>query len=265
MGKSFPLNLSLKSERTSSFTSLGSLTIEAALVVPIFFFAMLCLVYLFEIMAVRTEIRGALYSAGKEIGETSYVSSVLSTANLKQRIVNHVGKERIDNSIIENGASGLKCIKTLVNEKTDIMQLSVEYAVRIPVLFFELPAITYEETISIKGWTGNAAKSEEDTERQVVYITENGTVYHRQMSCTYLEVRVRGIIAHTIGEARNASGGKYYECELCGKGSHVGILYVSEYGTRYHTTLSCSKIRRNVYAVLLEDVTDRKGCDKCAN
>lgn len=265
MGKSFPHNLSSKKERTSSFTSLGSLTIEAALVVPLFFFAMLCMVYLFEIMAVRTEIRGALYSAGRNIGEQSYASSILSATNLKQRIVEHVGKERIEHSIIEEGTKGISCFKTLVNEKTDVMQLTVEYSVRIPVLLFRLPPIACEETIRIKGWTGKTPQSAEDTEREVVYITENGTVYHKQMSCTYLDVRVRGIIAQTIGEARNASGGKYYECELCGKGKHIGILYVSEYGTRYHTTLSCSKIKRNVYAIPLEDAGERKGCEKCAN
>ena len=265
MDKPFPQNLSSTSERASAFTSRGSMTVEAALVVPLFFLAMLCLVYSFEIMAVRIEIRGALYSAGKEIGEQSYISSVLSATNLKQRIIDHVGKERIENSIIEDGADGLHCFKTLINEKTDVMQLSVEYSVRVPIVLFELPSISYEETLRIKGWTGNGIDAEEDKQREVVYITENGTVYHKQMSCTYLDVRVRGIIAHTIEEARNASGGKYYECELCGKGSHVGILYVSEYGTRYHTTLSCSKIKRNVYAIPLEDARGRKGCEKCVN
>ena len=265
MGNSFPLNLSSNSERTSAFTSWGSLTVEAALVVPFFFFAMLCLVYLFEIMAVRTEVRGALYDAGKEIGEQCYVSPILSAASLKSRIVTHIGKERIENSLIKDGVQGLHCYKTLVNEKTAVMQLSIQYEIQIPLLFFKLPSVTYEERILLKGWTGDVIEEEEEKETEVVYVTENGTVYHKEMSCTYLEVRVKGIIAHTIGEARNASGGKYYECELCGEGSHYGILYVSEYGTRYHTTLSCSKIKRNVYAIPLEDAKGRKGCEKCVN
>lgn len=266
MGNSFPLNLSTKSERTSAFTSRGSMTVEAALVVPVFFFAMLCFVYLFEIMAVRTEVRGALYCAGKEIGEQCYVSPILSAASLKSRIVSHMGSKRIEKSLIKDGVQGIHCYKTLVNEKTAVMQLSVEYEIQLPVPLFQLPAVTYEERFRLKGWTGEVKESDEkEEETEVVYITENGTVYHKEMSCTYLEVRVRGIIAHTIGDARNASGGKYYECELCGKGSHYGILYVSEYGTRYHTTLSCSKIKRNVYAVPLEDAKGRKGCEKCVN
>ena len=264
MDNSFPLNLSTQSERTSAFTSCGSMTLEAALVVPIFFFAMLCMTYLFEIMVVRTEVRGALYQAGKEIGEQSYLSPVLSAASLKTRLVNHMGKERIENSLIKNGTQGLRCFKTLVNEKTAVMQLSVEYDIQLSVLFFDLPSGTFEETFRLKGWKGEVQEEkEEEEETEVVYITENGTVYHKDMSCTYLDVRVRGIIAKTIGDARNASGGKYYECELCKDKSHCGILYVSEYGTRYHTTLSCSKIKRNVYAVPLEDVADRKGCEKC--
>ena len=63
----------LKKERISAFASRGSLTLEAAIVVPIFFFAMLCLAYLLEMMAIQTTVRNALYSAGREVAKEVYV------------------------------------------------------------------------------------------------------------------------------------------------------------------------------------------------
>ena len=50
-------------KRTSVCTLQGSLSIEAALALPLFVFAMVCVLYLFEIMATQTVIKSALHSA----------------------------------------------------------------------------------------------------------------------------------------------------------------------------------------------------------
>ena len=44
----------------------ASVTIEAALAVPIFFFALVCLIYLLELMAIGTAVRSGLQYAGKQ-------------------------------------------------------------------------------------------------------------------------------------------------------------------------------------------------------
>ena len=251
-----------KKERTSVFASKGSLSIEAAIVIPIFFFAVLCLVFLLEMMAIRVSIQNALTSVGKELGQQAYVSAMISTPAIREKIVDHVGRERLERSMIVNGVEGIDCSNSVSNWNTAIMDLSVKYQIEIPVLMFRIPVIFCEETLRVKGWTGYVDTSNEDN-KDVVYITDYGTVYHEDISCTYLEIAVRGIIAHTIGEARNQSGGKYYACEKCGKDPHCGILYVADYGDRYHSSLNCKKIQRNVYAVSRDEVLGRGGCSKC--
>lgn len=55
------------SERVSVFTSRkGSITVEVAIAVPIFFLAVVCLLYLMEMMAVQTAVRSGLQYAGKK-------------------------------------------------------------------------------------------------------------------------------------------------------------------------------------------------------
>lgn len=44
----------------------ASVTIEAALAVPVFFFALVCLIYLLELMAIGTAVRSGLQYAGKQ-------------------------------------------------------------------------------------------------------------------------------------------------------------------------------------------------------
>ena len=258
----FPIIFPIRKERASVFASKGSLSLEAAIVIPIFFFAVLCLVFLLEMMAIRVAIRNALTSVGKELSQQAYVSAMISTPAIREKIVKQVGKERIERSMIVHGAEGIDCSNSASNWSTAIMDLSVKYRIEIPVLMFRIPIIFCEETLRVKGWTGYVATGSGGN-TDVVYITDYGTVYHEDISCTYLEIAVRGIIANTIGDARNQSGGKYYACEKCGKEAHCGILYVADYGDRYHTSLNCKKIQRNVYAVLRHEVLGRGGCSKC--
>ena len=260
--KHFHLIFRIKGERASVFTSKGSLSLEAALVIPIFFFAMLCLAFLLEMMALQVSMQNALYSVGKELSQQAYVSPMISTPSIRNHIIDHVGEERIESSMIKGGTSGIDCSHSVSNWKTAVLDLSVRYTLEIPIFMFRIPAIPCEETLRIKGWTGYAEGSVEENE-DVVYITDYGIVYHEDIECTYLEIAVRGILADTIQDARNDSGGKYYACEKCGKGTHVGIFYVANYGDRYHTTLNCTKIKRNVYAVSRKEVLGRGGCSKC--
>lgn len=248
--------------RASAFTSEGSITLEAALVVPLFFFAMLCTVFLLESMAIQTTVRNALYGVGKELAQQAYISPIISPPAIRQNIVKNIGKDKLQRSLIVGGETGLDCKKSFSNWDTGEMFLSVQYKIRIPIGVFQLPDMDKEEVLRVKGWTGNPMPKEE-TEDEMVYVTEHGSVYHQDIYCPYLDMSVRGIIANTIDGARNMSGEKYKPCDKCEGGKHIGILYVTDYGNRYHTSLNCSKIKRNIYAVSISTVEGLGGCSKC--
>ena len=251
-------------ERASVFTSKGSITLEAAVVVPIFFFAMVCISYLFEIMAIQTDMRNALYNVGREWAQKAYVSTLISHQDMEQEIVSIIGRERLERSMVVAGAEGLDCSRTRNDVFTGELRLSLCYQLNIPVLMFRIPIISQEETLKVKGWNGYINSFSLPETEEKVYLTNYGLVYHKDRNCSYLEVSVRAVDATKIQELRNVSGGKYYPCLFCkNTPSKGGKLYVSDFGKRYHNSLECSRIKRNVYAVPLDEVYGLGGCSKC--
>ena len=145
------INLISLSKRASSFASEGSVTVEAALVVPVFFLAVLSLVYLLEIMSVQTVMKSALHCAAKEMAEEAYVNPMVIREKVEKHIVDHVGEKWLDQSIIFEGSNGIDCRKSKAWGNTGIMDLSLTYKVEIPVMMFRIPAITQEEYVRVKG------------------------------------------------------------------------------------------------------------------
>lgn len=249
-------------ERASAFTSTGSITLEAALVVPIFFFAILCMSYMFEIMAIQTTMKNALYSVGKEISKQAYMSPIISTSGIESHIINEIGAEKLNQSMIVNGAKGIDCSGSRSNWNTAVIDLSVRYDLQIPVLMFRIPVISREETLRVKGWTGYVEGVGGNTKEEVVYVTEYGLVYHKDLHCTYLEMAITGVNREELEELRNHSGAKYYACELCKPGEEARV-FITTYGTRYHASLDCAKIKRNIYAISADEAYGLGGCSKC--
>lgn len=251
-------------ERACAFTSKGSITLEAAIVVPIFFFAILSLAYLLEIMAIQTTMYNALCSVAKELAKQAYVETSVTPSEVEQRIVANIGTDRLNQSIIFGGVNGVDCGDSVFNRHTGVMDLSVQYKIEIPILMFRITPISCEETIRVKGWTGYFTGMSDGVKEDTVYVTETGLVYHRDASCTYLDMSIHPVHAEEIEKIRNQSGGKYYACESCGtKNADSAIYYITDYGTRYHTSLQCKKIQRNVYAISIEETYGLGGCSKC--
>lgn len=265
MGKKIYHIHTLKSERTSAFTFKGSLTVEASLVVPIFFFVMLCLVGLLEMTAIQIAVKGSVYNAARELAKEVYAVPVITSFEIEQKIVQQIGKERLERSMMVNGAEGLDCSGSIYNWKTGEINLTVQYRLQVPIFMIEVPVVSCKEFIKVKGWTGQDGGLYQGQNRELVYVAEHGSVYHKDPYCSYLNPSVRSIGASTIGDVRNDSGGKYYPCEICGEEVHTGIFYVTSYGERYHTSINCNKIQRNYYAIPIEEATGLGGCSKCVN
>lgn len=258
-----PISKTLR-ERASTFASRGSMTLEAALATSFFFFAALCLVYLFEIMAIQTTIKSALHAVGKEVAMEAYVNPVIPTSKMEREIATIIGEERMMNSFVVGGSSGFDCSNSKKYWNTTIMDLSVRYQLEIPIFMFQIPLITKEEKIRIKGWTGHEVKRTDSIENVMVYVTEYGIVYHKDLDCTYLELSIKTVPWEQVSSLRNLNGGIYKPCNSCkstsGKQQKV---YITDYGDCYHSSLECSGLSRNIYVISITDIQGLGGCPKC--
>jgi len=241
----------------------GVITVEAAMAIPIFLFAVLTLVYLFEIMAIKTCVKDGLYCAGKIVAKDAYVGSILIPEKIESEMVSYIGEKRLNQSIIENGSGGFSCLKSYMSFQTGEGKLIAEYHVKTP---FPGNSITIKqrEEIPLKGWTGYQGGYTDNVQEETVYMTETGMVYHTNYHCTHLSLSISTASKAGIKDERNESGGKYYPCERCiTKGSN--LLYITATGSRYHGNIDCSGLKRNIYSVPLAEVVGKGACKRCSN
>ena len=247
-------------ERASVCASAGSITLETAMAAPIFFFGILCCIYLFEIMATRTVLKAALHTAGKEMAKEAGIygsaSAILMPDRLEKKVAEAVGKERLANSLIADGSAGLDCSASKCYGATTIMELSVRYRIRIPVPIFSLSLPKQEERIRIKGWSGYEGNGFISGNEEIVYITATGIVYHKDPECTHLDLSVRAV-------EKQVGISSYDPCRRCGGRPLGEMVYITDTGDCYHTTLTCSGLKRSVYAVKKSEVYGRGGCARC--
>ena len=243
----------------------GSVTIEASIGIPLFLFAAVCLLWLIEIHNIRLTIFSAAQNAAKSAAEQTALVPVLNTVKLKSDIIELVGEERIDRSLIKGGASGISCWKSHVSPSAGEMEVFVDYSVRLPLQVFGNPSARLEEAFILSAWTGYQGGRDGAESGQIVYVTENEGVYHEDYSCSHLQLSIRYVPASELDEMRNDSGGRYHACEKCVFGPAMTGVYITETGDRYHNSISCSGLKRTIRAVDRDEVSGLGGCSRCSD
>lgn len=206
----------------------GSMTVEAALAVPLFLFFMvnvLSILLFFHRFSTNLE---ELHQQGRQLSMLAYTAR--------------------DTGIIQDEM--VKLVKP------------VRVSPVIPVLGYR--GTTIVSCCYMRAWTGYDVTQDEvgETEEEYVYITESGSVYHRRRNCTHLSLSVELTGREEVESRRNAYGGRYTACEKC-KGSESGIVYITAEGDRYHNTIECSGLKRTVRCVLLSETGGRAPCSRC--
>lgn len=258
----------------------GSMTLEAAFVLPFFLFAVINILYSVSIIGTQSRINSALHQTGNKMAFAGYVyehmaGSVLpdSLAGVamtelyaRGQILEYVGRDYLEQSCVSGGTSGLSFAGSSVMGDGDVIDLNITYKVRPFVDIMSFGGFTMSQRYYGRAWTGYDVTqyvSDPQMEDPMVYITETGTVYHTDRNCTYLNPSVESVPAIIVEDRRNGSGGRYYACEICGAGIGSGQVYITGEGSRYHNSISCPGLKRTIYTVPLSQVGARGRCSKC--
>ena len=222
------------SEKVSLCTSCvkikkAGLSVETALVLPLFFLGMVTMISFMDIYSLQTTHLQALCEKTKEAGMYAYVAD-------------------------GNGP--------------DEITLPDVYSYSPVGALIPLPKVWMHNTVKVHAWTGaeeGGKGSGDSTEpEEMVFVTESGSVYHTKAGCRYLNLSITQVSGSSLSQRRNDNGEKYSPCETCSRHQNPsGTVYITGSGNRYHNDASCSGLKRTVRLVKKSQLGNMHVCSKC--
>lgn len=290
----------------------GSLTVEAALVMPMFIYAVIAFVYFLQIIGLQEHLQNAITETGYFAAKYAYVYDYLmyyeetktGEENVKsgkentdkgkikegiESIIAHsidstfyknkmkefLDIEEINQSCIKDGYNGVHTYLSSYMQEEDAVDIILIYKIKIPLVFFSLKDMQMVQRVRLRGWNGhrvaakndgkNAAGDTTEEDKNIVYITETGRVYHLSKECTHLKLSIQSIKYSQIEISRNVNGGKYHKCFLCCE-DNISLnhqVYITNTGDRYHQNLNCSGLKRTIIAIPISKIGNRSLCKRC--
>ena len=206
----------------------GSLTVEAAVILPLFFLSMTGLALVMNVM-------GGIAEKSIDLSNKARTAAMYAAA-----------------------ADGSELW----------IDLDLPYEYTIPVSAFPLPKIRVPVRARVRAWTGKGSGtlSGNDgipaSDTDIVYVTDYESVYHTDPSCTHLTLSVKTVPYSRISALRNVYGARYKKCDGFPKG-YSGPVYYTDKGDRYYPSPDFAGITRHVRIVKKTDVPGLTVCQRC--
>lgn len=248
---------------TSSKGEKASYTIEAAVVLTVFLCITVFAMFFMRIIQVSAGVQQALDETARKIAvacndnEDKASNAASATAYCYFKIKDNKTPTGYINGIINFTNSELD---------NNYIDLVADYKIRFPIAMFGKKDFHITQRAKTRKWIGfdPNENSESDQISNYVYVTENGTVFHRNRHCTYLNPSIQIVNYEAVKNLRNDSGHKYYSCPSCKVSLHSNYVYITDYGESYHSTVSCSGLKRTIYKITEEEAKSKYGpCSKC--
>jgi hypothetical protein len=278
----------------------GSLTVEAAFVLPLFLYFILAFLYFIQIFMVQEYIQQAITRMSLDFAKTAYVyedftditeamnfdvtifgnelelglgdftASLIDKTVLKTFSGTYLNADFINHSCVEKGFQGISFEDSSILKEGDCIDIVISYRAAPPIRLFPIHSMKLLQRVRVRGWTGRevaatySMEEDEESEDVTVYITETGRVYHKSASCSHIRLSIRAVNG-SPDSYRNSNGGKYYACkECCDRNSlPSGTFFITEDGSSYHAVRSCPALKRTVMQISLSKVGNRTPCKRC--
>ncbi len=272
------------------------------MVLPIMIMTLVGFMFLFQVMMVELRVQSAIDKTADQVSAYYHLESVLpdvfsgltsedaqsgalsnqirsyftilaydaiTSAYFKDAFFRTVSKAWLDDSVIIGGGDGMDFLAQIRYADGTYIVLKVDYSVKIPFLPRAVYTLNLSQQSARRMWNGLTRDIEEEDEEQEsggqhVYITKYGTVYHLYKDCVTLKRNIKSVALGSIVNLRNSEGEKYTPCSYCIHGSRNAIVYVTDDGTKYHNSTTCTALIRYIEEVELSDCLDRQCCSYCS-
>ena len=282
----------------SLFTSLNrklsaSMTVEAAIVLPLFLFFFINLMSSIEMLRLHGNLQLALWETGNRM---SVYGSVLSDEEamenvqtntstdqndseekeslwkelagvawsytyVKSQVTEYLGKDYLEQSPLTYGVDGLQFLESNVFENKDCFEVVMTYSVSPTYSILHVFPFRMANRYYGHLWNGYELPGAEEV---YVFVAQNGEVYHMDKDCTHLKLSVRQVTWQQACVSRNERGEKYVSCEKCGQMDVKGMVYITDEGNCYHAVESCPGLKRTVACIPFSEVEDLRPCQRCS-
>jgi len=268
----------------------GSLTIEAAAVLPLMILAIWVLIFPLKVMESERRLQNRLETTAKALAVMKYIEQTgdgmlkpdadleelagswegAAAASFGQAAICALPETKLmkdlcfspDTSILtgENGADPA------------MIRAELYYSLHFPDGVFRLLPVRKSLVVNRRAWIGSkggrgrerygGVGNDTDAGDRIVYVGKDGTRYHLDPGCHYLSNRMSTADASVIAGLRNVSGARYHACPSCRPGAS-GTVYYFESGTAYHATENCKAVTAYARAVPLSEVIHLGACSYC--
>lgn len=275
--------------RTFLFSSkMGSLTLEAAIVLPLYMFFLVSILYILNILHIENVLQAAMEEAARNVNSYAYVAEqfeelsedeqatvgshdagfVLSLAKnqvSKITIKNSFLTDRIkniaDSSYIKNGYKGI-IISFESNDLSEFVDFNISYMISLPFLPSGIFYIPITQRCYFKPFTGTDITEKKGDYTEYVYITATGAVYHTTPYCTYIN-RYYDIITDRENVDWNTAEG-YHACPHCAYGQPIGpASFICPGRMVYHNRTDCAYIETSIYKIPKDQAGTMPMCSRC--
>lgn len=268
----------------------GVVTVEAALVLPVFILAISCILFIFNIFYVESSFQDKLTEISTDINSYAYAislfsdmsdstkktvasksgsdiaaslsKSIISSSYIKSKFTTGKISTIAKKNYIKNGTKGIDFTDTFYDSSSDYLSIKIHYEMTIPFLPGNI-TIPVTQYLGIRLFTGLPMSQEKGDTEQYVYMAASGRVYHTDKYCPYLVRFVEPI------EKGSITLFLYDCCNICKNDpayQNWRYAYMTEHAIKYHYNPRCRTIYRHIYTLKLSEVQDSCYlCSKCEN
>ncbi len=264
-----PESTTAKSGKRVSFSASASMTVEAALVLPLFLFAGCILMQPFQILDTQRQVQEVLEVAAEDLSQNAGV--VLNGGQLSEPMTEAAAWAYVEAMVRKKTADlpmqNLSLAQSQILKDGKIIDLVAHYQIRMPFPVMGMAAVERVNRSFRYAWIGcdgavdgNGDGREEDEE--MVYVGRDSTRYHLSRSCHYLNTELMAVSYANLESYRNKDGKRYKSCDRCGA-AHGATVYITPYGESYHGNQDCSALAAYVREVPKSQVEYLGACSYC--